>query len=75
MLFVPAHAIALVPVAAEQRDGLATPRRLSVQPARLDQVAYSCGSGCLLGGHLTDLTRWPARSHPGQTRNQPWGIY
>ena len=42
MLLVPANAVVLVCVVAEQLDDLAASRRLAVQPARLDPVAYMC---------------------------------
>jgi hypothetical protein len=44
VLLVPANAVVLVCVVAEQLYDLAAPRRAAVQLARLDPVAYMCAA-------------------------------
>lgn len=63
MLLVPANAVVLVCVVAEQFDDLATSRRLTVQPARLDAVANMCR--CFLWCHGESFNRPPAMPASG----------
>ena len=42
VLLVPAHAVVLMPIAAEQLDDLSASSWLTVQPPLLDPVAYLC---------------------------------
>lgn len=49
VLLVPANAVVLVCVMTKQFDDLATSRRLTVQPARLDAVTNMCR--CFLWCH------------------------
>lgn len=52
VLLVPANAVVLVCVVAEQLDDLAAARWLAVQPARLDPIAYMCRSCLWFHGEL-----------------------
>ena len=63
MLLVPANAVVLVCVVAEQFDDLVTSRRLTVQPARLDAVANMCR--CFLWCHGESFNRPPAMPASG----------
>lgn len=77
MLLIPAHAVALMLVLADQLDDLTAPRRLSVEAARLDPIAYvGTPARWMLGGHgLIDLTRNLTPSHRGRARNRHVVIY
>lgn len=71
-MLIPAHAVVFVPFAAEQLDDLSASSWLTVQPARLDPVAYVCVArcGCVVRGHpvtsLAHLTSPREASHLGQ---------
>ena len=74
VLLVPANAIVLVRVVAEQLDDLATSRRLAVQPACLDQIAYMCGV-VVSDGIVTSFNHSAAILASGSAAEPRAGIY